>query len=326
MMKLRVWSEFATPQQLLEPQVLSSLSRYDVTLMLAFGPRALTSDYARLIDTCATEGVELGLWLLLSDEDGYWVSEANAANYLRRLQAVFAWLQRHRLFVPWIGVDLEPPLYLLHQFKDVPLWRKPLALLKIAALHRDYKRYRQAVSTLQQVQQCIQQQGAQSYTAISEILVPDLLSGRDTLQDLLETPVFPIPWDRVSPMIYNSMAVGYSRGLLSWRDMRWELFSSCHELFKRLGPRASVSIGLTATGKLGDEPFYPHPSAMRPDVAALKAAGIKDVALFNLEGILASPRPEAWWDMVLETPPEIPPPSTKVKLLHHFLRLLSASL
>jgi len=41
--------------------------------------------------------------------------------------------------------------------------------------------------------------------------------------------------------------------------------------------RAGVSIGCTAAGKLGDEPYYATPEELLPDMRAAKAALIDDI-------------------------------------------------
>ena len=83
---------------------------------------------------------------------------------------------------------------------------------------------------------------------------------------------------------------------------RARLYEVGRELRRHLGDRAAASIGLTGVGVLGSEPHYARPDQLEPDVAALKAAGIEDLAIYNLEGILTSPQPEAWFEMIRTTP------------------------
>jgi hypothetical protein len=58
--------------------------------------------------------------------------------------------------------------------------------------------------------------------------------------------------------------------------------------------RASVSLGLVSTGKLGDERCFRDPVELLLDVEAALAAGVDDLALFSLEGILERGPPERW--------------------------------
>ena len=52
-----------------------------------------------------------------------------------------------------------------------------------------------------------------------------------------------------------------------------------------------ASVGLTGVGALGNEPHYTQPADLAHDAAALKAAGVDDFAIYNLEGILGSACP-----------------------------------
>jgi hypothetical protein len=55
-------------------------------------------------------------------------------------------------------------------------------------------------------------------------------------------------------------------------------------------------------GALGDEPVYRAVRELREDVAAARAAGIEDLSLFDLGGVLARPPAEAWIEALVETP------------------------
>jgi hypothetical protein len=108
-------------------------------------------------------------------------------------------------------------------------------------------------------------------------------------------------------MWYVSMLTGYSRGFIPYGVARWHLFRDAQTVVGHLGiERASVSLGVTWTGVLGDEPYYKEPEHMRPDVEAAKAAGIKHIWIYNLEGILKAPRPADWFEMIQNARP-VPP-------------------
>lgn len=47
------------------------------------------------------------------------------------------------------------------------------------------------------------------------------------------------------------------------------------------------------------------------DVEAALAAGIQDISVFSLEGILNSSQPETWLEMIYSAPPRIPQRSRK---------------
>ena len=128
-------------------------------------------------------------------------------------------------------------------------------------------------------------------------------------------------WDRVAIMTYGSLLAGYSRGLLSVADARWYSFRALARLAAALGPRAGAFVGIVGKGKLGDEPDYLDPDELGEDVAAARAAGVRDLSLFCLEGILASAAPERWLDALVAPRAARPRFSLRGELVHRALVL-----
>jgi len=119
-----------------------------------------------------------------------------------------------------------------------------------------------------------------------------------------------LPLDRVSSMLYTSVARGYSRGLLRRDDVRALLWTGARAAARRFGERAAVALGAVGRGALGDEQTYADPDELIDDVGIVRAAGIRDVALFDLAGVLARPPAEAWLDALAATTPAASPPAT----------------
>src|SRR6185437_10729070 len=134
-------------------------------------------------------------------------------------------------------------------------------------------------------------------------------------QEALGTPVFDVAWDHVSPMLYTSMIEGWSRGLLARGDARALLAAACRAALRRFGPAAGASLGAVGTGALGDEPTYRGPAELADDVALAGAAGVDDLALFDLGGVLRRPPAEAWLEAFTATEPaaQVPPPTWRAR-------------
>jgi hypothetical protein len=81
----------------------------------------------------------------------------------------------------------------------------------------------------------------------------------------------------------------------------------------RFGARASVSLGAVAPGALGDEVPYASPDELADDVAIVRAAGIEDVALFDLGGVVRRGPMDAWLDALVDTPPALHPPAATLR-------------
>lgn len=320
-MNIRVWYEYYTVEQALEQRTRDLLKSYNVSVGLAFMPGSMDTEHARLLRTWADDGIEVALWPLLTDAQGYWPNERNVDVYSETVKEICAWLDANGISLPWLAVDLEPPVYMMKQVKETAPLERLRAVRRLAIENRDRGRFHDASRRFGQLNEFLHARGCRTLVPIPSHVIPDLATGSTAIQDLLETPVSTVNWDLVTAMIYTSMLTGYSRGMVSARDAHWYLYSAMRDLKAALWERAAVSIGVTWIGKLGDEPYYKSPEELRPDVEAAKAALIEDITIYNLEGILKSPQPEAWFEMVLETEPRVPARSFAVDAVRAAARL-----
>jgi len=54
-----------------------------------------------------------------------------------------------------------------------------------------------------------------------------------------------------------------------------------------------------------------------------KEAGINDIAIYNLEGILRAKNPSDWFEIVLNTPPKKTVPTMKMKIFRAILKSMA---
>jgi hypothetical protein len=299
-----VWAEFLSYEDASAPPTLQLLRRFNVTLCLSVPHGALGDPLARLLRVYDDAGLDVALWLLLPQSIGYWPSERNAAAFSAHLDAVFAWADLRRARVPWIAVDLEMPLPQALAYRDSRGLRQFFTTLRLALANLNARRFARAVEAYRAILARIHDRGARALCAAHDTITEDFHLGAPIVQDFLETPVVDVQWDVVSTMIYNSMIVEQFR--IAPDDARWMQYEAACELRRAFGDRAGLSLGLTGVGVLGDEPHYTRPEQLAPDVAAARAAGIDDIAIFNLEGILKSPDPAAWFRVAAETPAQVP--------------------
>jgi hypothetical protein len=115
-------------------------------------------------------------------------------------------------------------------------------------------------------------------------------------QALLGTPVDALATGRVSAMVYTSILEGWSRGAIRRRDATALLSAASTRVVRRWGDVAGMSLGCVGTGALVDEPTYRDPSELAEDVEIARAAGVRDLSLFDLGGVLGRAPAEAWLD------------------------------
>jgi len=318
MKHLRVWAEFFTPKQAMERRTIELLKKYGVNLNIS--TRSLSDDLAEMLRVYEKEGIEVSLWILLSQELGYFPNERTVAEYSALVDRIFNWASEKDVRVPSISVDLETPLYQGLALKNSPWFKKLPIALNILKSNMNRKKFQEATEGYAKILDKIHGFGAKTIAAAIPQVVDDVDDGRTALQDLLETPITTVEWDAVSLMLYGSMFIGYTRGFISKPDMEYMIYDYCRDARKIFDSRAAVSIGVTGVGVLGDEPRYEHPGQLRGDAEAAKAAGVDDIAIYNFEGILAYQKPEEWFEAVLRAKPRVPPATPKVVLMRKIIK------
>jgi hypothetical protein len=313
---LRIWSEHLPLHALRDADTLDLLASAQAHPLIAVTPAHDLDALAHALIAIAQRGLEPGIWPLLPDADGYWPSEHNAPQYWQHVGELLDALSARGARARWVAVDLEPPLSQLQRLRhDVaPGLARLSALRQLARDNLDPPRFARAVDAYTAGLARAHAHGARTLAVTVPLAAHDLRDDLPLWQDLFEAPWAPVPWDRAGIMAYGSMVAGYSRGALSHADARaihYRLF--CH-LARAFGHRAHASLGVTGVGKLGDEPAYTRPDQLARDASAARAAGVHDLAIFCLEGLVGRENAGAWLAAVRDAPP-ITPRMTPMTLL-----------
>jgi hypothetical protein len=241
---------------------------------------------------------------MLADADGRWLGARNAALFCAHAERLAA-------SAPGVEIvlDLEPPIDALRG--TVAGGSPGLHLLPPSAGAAAFRAAHERVASL------VARLSASGAAVSAAVALPVLLDrpGRPVWQELLGTPADGIGWAHVSAMLYTSILEGWSRGMLRRADVRAILAWSCREAALRFGPIAGASLGAVGTGAFGDEPTYRDPGELADDVALARAAGLDDLALFDLGGALRRPPVEAWLVPFVsaEPAPRLPEPGLRAR-------------
>jgi hypothetical protein len=279
----RIWCETVPPETLAAPATVALLRRFGVDPILAVWP-ATVADAREAAARFVGAGLRPALWPMLADADGRWIGAANAAAFCafaEDLARAHAGLE--------IVLDLEPPI----ESVRVTLASRAVNahLLPSTAGAAAFRAARDRIAGLADR---LHAHGATVSAAVTPPVLLDVPGAIPGWQERLGTPVDGIAWDHVSPMLYTSIIEGWSRGLLARRDARALLAWGCRASAQRFGPIAGASLGAVGTGAFGDEPTYRSAAELADDVAVARGAGVDDLALFDLGGVLRRPPAEAW--------------------------------
>ncbi|MGE3457441.1 MAG: hypothetical protein AB7O24_20165 [Kofleriaceae bacterium] len=276
-MRRRVWCETLSYDELTRSPVVDLLVRYRVDLLLAVRPWQLTH-VAEVVKRLQGAGVFVGLWPMIADEDGRWASSASCEKFIAFADRLIDTAPSADELV----IDLEPPFHVLDQWKHRrPTWRQTPSPVT-------YRTSRDAY-----VEASRRWRAARRVTTAVLPALPIELRG-EWLQRLFGTPVTELSVDCHNVMAYSSLFEGWSHGLVDRRRAEW-LLRLCAQLTRRrFGARAGLCLGTVAPGAFGDEPSYREVSELARDVAVCRAAGVEELALFDLGGVVRRPPAQAW--------------------------------
>jgi hypothetical protein len=173
-------------------------------------------------------------------------------------------------------------------------------------------RYLVAKAGLSDLNDGIQDRGVRTITAVMPWVALELEGEHELIQDMTETPVAGIGWDVISPMLYVSMFAGMTNGLVTEADANWLVYDTCLRLRSRFGGRAGASLGLTGSGVLENEPTFDEPGELVEGLSAALAAGIRDISIYSLEGVLDRDDLREWFDAIRNAGPHVPEKSGMV--------------
>ncbi len=291
-----VYSEHLPYEELTQQDVLSALASRNITLAFAVTER-LADGAASVVRACRELGVSVAIWPLLEPSEGRWASGFHARRFVTFARALVADLADKRALPSELVLDLEPPYDLV-------------APPRFASLRALAARPREPDATEQFARLLADARALGLVTTLAA--VPMVLADRDTrgFQTLLATPALSLSADRVAVMAYTSLAEGYSAGAIHRADARALLAVTARATEARLGARACLALGTVDRGCLGDERPYRDVAELTDDVAIARAAGVDDLGLFSLCGIMKRPPIEPWLDAFVTTAPAVALPST----------------
>lgn len=281
-MRRRVWCETVPYDELVRSEVVELLARREIDLLLAVRPWQL-GEVAAVVRRFQDRGVFVAVWPMLDDADGRWVNADSAPAFIAFADAVLAAAP----FADELVLDLEPAKATLARWKNWrPTWRQTPSP----------SRYGEARDVLAEATRRWRADRRVT-TALLPLLALELAG--QWLQRAAGTPATALDVDRHSVMAYTSLIEGWSRGVFD-RGRAETALAVCARLTRlRFGAAASISLGAVDVGAFGDEPAYRGPSELARDVAIAGAAGLTELALFDLGGVLRRGPAEAWLDALV---------------------------
>ncbi|MDP8255159.1 MAG: hypothetical protein P9M14_05375 [Candidatus Alcyoniella australis] len=345
MPRLGAYAETMPLDELSHRRTLEIVQRYNLTVAYAvplpLEPIAVDDRFwngiRRWIDTFNQRGGRALLWPLLPKDHGYWLNERNARRFAESMSRLLDWFDNCKADLPGVVYDVETPWQQMSAMLDPQTCglSKAAELLKFALENRNPRRFAGASQEIERMVRAVAQRCETNYVAVFPLLLADLLVEGYRLQDLLEMPIFSVDYRNYNLMMYTSYLGDLMGNLLDRRGVTRMVFEQSRLLRERFGDHGQITLGSNYEAVLPGKPLrtYGGPEDMRCDVAAAKAAGIKEFWLYCLEGVLYSDgagtrrRSErdarAWFEMLIEAQPAEPEPSRRYTWLRNVASVLN---
>lgn len=307
-MQLNFWSEFLRYEEIIKKEVLEMLKKHKVGIYLMVDKMKLDR-LSEVLKVCKQEGIRIGLWPLLPKEDGYWPSEQNAELVSLFLDEIFKHCQANNVRINEIVLDLEAPMYQIHTLPNKVNREFLIRGTERIKKNMDRLRFGKAEKQFQKVIDKIHLEKAKALVTITDFVLEDLgLITKNAAQDFLEAPVFNLDWDEIILGCYSSV-IQSSLKIFSYSDLTYALYQLASKAKKKLGSKASYSLGLIdPTGKSGVDPVpsFKTIEKLYPDIQAILSSGMDKVTIYSLEGLLKFPHPEEELEKLLTLTPQTP--------------------
>jgi hypothetical protein len=311
MRRRRAWVETLPFELIATPEVVRLLASRGIEPIVAVWPSTPVEAIVRVIEAYGEAGQAAALWPMLSDGEGRWANAGNVGPFAEFVQRLCAQLAARGRAPAEIVVDLEPSIEAMRA--SFASSARSVHMLPIPG---DLRPFVAAQGRLEALCDGLHAQGIKASSAAPPTVLLDPREGlARPFQEVQGTPIDGPAWDHVSFMLYTSILEGWSRGLLRRGDARALLGVACRAARERLGERAGASIGAVGVGAFGNEPTYRGVAELADDVAIARAAGVDDLALFDLGGVIQRGPPEPWLDAFVATEPlaSLPEPSLRLR-------------
>lgn len=273
-----------SPAELGSPSTLELLERFDLEPIVVAPPG--DDSRVEVLARLSTLNLPLGIALLPSRDPARGFSIHDAP--LARSHAESALWQAHRM-----GLEIGSVCFPFSA-SDLRFWgRSEDPARGSPALFPE--RRRGADRELNALVAWLRREGIES---VSLVPVSSLFEHRLRSSEL---PSLSVGWDRIAPMLYSPVV-----SLQGWLDplVRGGMELIAAEVLHRLGPRAAAAVGRVGAGPRGDGPMLSMPEVLAKDVASVSGAGIEDLVLDGLDGVLRRYRPEGWLEAFVWSKPK----------------------
>lgn len=311
-MEIRIWCEFASPQEICREHILRIFKEYEVTLNYKLEYGDDSKEFYEMLELYNKMNIPVSIWATLSDELGYWINEKNAWQFNRYIKELVRKLDERNLKLRGLCIDLESPLQDIKKITDPKnKWDIIFTYVKMITVNLNKKRFNDSKHIFNDAAEFLRSKGLESYATCVRHCYYDMRFNSDLVQNALEIPVFSVNWDKYNLMYYATMIRNEMKSIKKV-NVDYLIYHQVSYLRRILKDKLAVSVGVTNVGKMGNEPYYENIIEFEKDMGILKAIGIEDFSLFSLDGIMEEEKLLSFLKIMKNAKPYIPEKCNRV--------------
>lgn len=277
-----LWSEFLSPEE--TAARIPALKERGIALFQNIpSEKIFDNAYGELLRNASCSGLEVRAWLTLPEKDGYWPNEKNAELFSSTAIELARWIRAGNWNINWIVVDMEPDLEMLNKLLASLGSFDIATAVRILVENSDDESYKKAHGIYSAMVEKLHTMGFKVMVTTFPMLLDDLADGDSTIQNLLNIPVDGIAWDQISVMAYSTIF----ESILKTDVPEYLVYSYGADAVKYYGDRAAIELGMIGQVGMISYEGISDPEVLKKQVGAAKAAGLKDIHAYSLDGIMS---------------------------------------
>lgn len=294
---------------------LPILQKKHASLYLQVKENDIGSDELKEVLHAAKEkGINISIWPLLQVEQGPWASEHNYEIFGKLVSQTIDWLEREHIQPEYIVINMENGLAQMDSIKNFLKDNDHTSIIKVLLNNVDRERFNKSVEEYKRIVNEIHDKGFKAMITTYPFMVDDFQDEDPDIQDLANVPISGIDWDAYTFTPYRTAYSG-DLGVTFSPYIVFEYGKAAGNLFKK---KARLALGIIGESEHG--PGYKSPLDLEKDIAAAKAAGIEEIDLFHLGGMIREGNVSDWINPDVKS--EIPAFDIKVAAARAFVKTL----
>lgn len=351
--------EFLSPSQLLKKNVPKLMADHKFGVFLKVYDEGLTDEYKQLLKTLEDFGVydQFIPWPLLPVKDGYYANTFSAKKFSAQVKRLLDWTAANAPRQPkYVLVDLEPPTdpaeatkaeairkVQLEQGEDAAkkLKQQQAAgapakggfdamkfvgkLIDMIDENVDEPKFAAATATFDEMVDMMHGFGPKAIAVSLPYTFHDAKDKDSIIQQFMSCPVLSPKWDLVNYMTFATDLVNGTKGIISHEDFLNLVYLWGKEFIqyhRKKGQEPSMCFGITSYGITDVKAIQTDPELYRQEFSAALSAGIKQLGIYALEGVLTLEDPNHFFEVVGSAKPDFKPDPERQELAKMVFRLI----